>query len=167
MKYINLKISVGYQWSNSSMNDDPRWQFLRRLCVQAKNSVERLSNDDLQIRVSFARLRCMHGGLMLPDLMRRIRESDILLFDIGQDNRNVYLEVGMALATRQDFRNVFLLAREGQNTPSDLQGVLLSYYQETAEYNLVDSLGFSAALRSSLRFVIESKYHLQSDEEES
>ena len=148
------------------MRDDPRWQFLRQLCEQAKISIERLSNENIKIRVSIARLRCIHGGLMLPELMRRIRESDILLFDIGQDNRNVYLEVGMALATRQDFRNVFILAIQGQNTPSDLQGVLLSNYQETAEYKLVDPLGFSAALRSSLRSIIESKCDLQTDEDE-
>ena len=100
---------------------------------------------------------------MLGVLLRRIVESDIVIFDITGLNGNVLIEIGMALALKGTDGRVFILQKSGSTGtptksaahPTDLSGYFFTRYQEKVSrggsaFQLVESQAFLAALRSRL-----------------
>jgi hypothetical protein len=150
MKKIILKISIGYEWHRGSLTEDHKWQFLKKIAQSVAESIEKKSNQDFQIIVDVARLRGKHGGIILSDIKKRIKESHVLIFDVEEGNKNVYLELGMALATHDELCDVFIFSKSVEKVASDLQGFLVTCYEETNEYKLKDPKGFYAAIRSVL-----------------
>ena len=117
------------------------------------------AKQKIEIKIGVARLRARHGGQILPVIRERIRDADALLFDLGDNNPNVYLELGMALALQGDARNVFVLRLKDQDiaTASDLAGFLFTEYRQKPTYSLVDARGFRAALKAALLWRLRQK----------
>ena len=159
-RFSNVVISVGYSWKN-----DKEWKGLRGLLKDCAEAARRrfiaraartfeVEDDDTQASAEKAtsafeapncvvrRLRARAGGMIWDDISRRIRESDLLVFDLtppgqqtGTNRDNVMLELGYALSlTHTMSRPVIAVATEGRNhkewIPSDLSGLLLAGYAE-------------------------------------
>lgn len=167
MRKIILKISIGYQWTKDSIIKDQKWQFLRKIAQSAADSIQKKSNQDFQIIVDVNRLRSAHGGIILNEIRQRIMKSDVLIFDVEEQNKNVYFELGMALATREESRDVFVFSKSKDSIPSDLQGFLISYYEGTDEYKLIDPKGFHAAIRSVLIKKLRENGYMCSDDSDT
>ena len=130
---------------------DPKYLFLKSLAdtgTQAVNGMTWANGEP--VKAYSSRLRVLHGALIIDDIRSRIRTSDVLLFDLDQENPNVMLELGIALANSEDGKRIFVRMKQGQNIPSDLNGYLISFYEESDEYKLMDPKGFYAALRSAV-----------------
>lgn len=165
---LPIMVHFGYPWPDKAAGiapEDPVWRFVRRLVAVSADSLAKIQagrqSCPLPIRIN--RLRAMHGGSVLETLLRRIRRSDILIFDITGGNPNVLLEIGMALACKGTAGAVFIFQEAGRSgksvkaafPPSDLQGYFFTRYRKVATgssvtHRLVEPQGFIAALRSRL-----------------
>jgi hypothetical protein len=165
---LPITVYVGYPWPKLAA-DRPRkdevWDFIRD---KVKTAAEALAKTQanraaprLPIRVN--RLRARHGGSVLDVLLRRVDEADIVIFDITELNKNVLIEIGMALALKGTAGSVFVLQKSDSKGrplktaahPSDLNGYFFTRYQEKvlrgrSVFQLVEPQGFLAALRSRL-----------------
>ena len=148
---VILNVCFGYEWKKERSEKDPKYQFLHRVTNAAASVVEKMrGRNGERVHVDCSRLRARHGAPLLDVIRRRIQLADVLLFDLQELNPNVMFELGVALANPSEDRAVFILLPEGCSAPSDLAGYLLSFYRGTVEYSLVDSRGFTAALRSAI-----------------
>jgi len=152
-----VDIAIGYAWGNNSIRLDPKWKFLRESCSKVGKEVEVLAKKSKHdIRVNVKRLRARHGGPVTEVIRERIKSSDILVFDVGSANLNVHIELGMALASHENSRNVFVFSELGKPPASDLAGFLFTEYRPN-NLTLVDAQGFRAALRSEIIWVLRKK----------
>jgi hypothetical protein len=146
-----LSIRYGYPWENNSPCEDAKYFFLKHIAESGAAAIESMIGpNNERVEVVCSRLRGQHGCLILSNIRTRIQSADVLLLDLDGYNANVMLELGMALSNSENGQFIFLLLKEGQSIPSDLSGYLISFYQETEDYALVDANGFHAALRSAL-----------------
>jgi hypothetical protein len=146
-----LFIRFGYQWAKVPLSEDPKYKFLKQITGSGVKSIGGMVGENGErVEAVCTRLRGRHGALILDDIRSRIRSADVLLFDLNDENANVMLELGIALAKPEDGQFIFILMKEGAPIPSDLSGYLISFYKETEDYVLVDPHGFHAALRSAL-----------------
>jgi len=143
-------ISGGYQWSSK----------------EAKLAIQKVSNDvinrfngqndkKLKYNINYRRLRSSAGRSILDSITVKIKNSQVIIFDITDKNPNVMLELGYALAISKDneFISIYLICKKGEplpnNIPTDLHGYFIS------EYSIVkDEVKF--ADNGSLRMSIES-----------
>ncbi len=180
-------IFVAYPWSKDMAAEviaprtDIRWKSIQRQIEAAvaavkKSAAKTPSTFCFNIRVR--RLRGRHGQFLLFTLLDRLKNAELLVMDIGSSdgngfNQNVLVELGMAIGLdKLATMGIFILMPKGLLLPSDLQGFLYSAYELNAdgEIKLVDSQGFHAALRSSIRDIARRKgmlgYSRDNDEEE-
>jgi len=166
-----ITLSVGYGWSEYAGEGglNVHWNFLRNEVKKAANEVvKRAANRSgtqspcRRLRVSVNRLRGRHATTLLGGILRKIERSDILFFDISENNPNVQFELGYAIAKKgQDSGRVYIFSKKGTVPCSDLTGCMFSQYQpsnnsgkskdnKVGPLELVDPRGFRAALVSSL-----------------
>jgi len=97
--------------------------------------------------------------------MRRIREADVLIFDISGGNRNVHFELGCALAMRGlDSERVYIFT-DTLDVATDLSGLMFTKYgripaksqNQKAFAKLEDLRGFRAALVATLKQIAEER----------
>ncbi len=99
--------------------------------------------------------------------MRRIKEADVLIFDVSGGNRNVYFELGCAFALKGvDSERVYVFS-DSLEIASDLSGLMLSKYQLLIDAKeeksnksfgkLADLRGFRAALVSTLKEIASER----------
>lgn len=165
---LPITIYVGYPWPKRTVGikaKDDVWDFIRGKVSTAADAVAKIqaNRDAPKLPIRINRLRARHGGSVLEVLLRRIGESDIVIFDITGLNENVLVEIGMALALKGTDGRVFILQKCGPagiptksaSHPSDLSGYFFTRYQEKVSrggpaFQLVEPQGFLAALRSRL-----------------
>ena len=165
---LPITVHVGYPWTKVTAEQkagDAVWSFARQIIGTASHAVAKIQANrgvsTLPVRIN--RLRAMHGGSVLDVLLRRIRRSDILLFDITGLNPNVLIEIGMALALKGTVGSVFILQRTDSRGkplkvaahPSDLSGYFFTRYEAKvlrgrSSFRLIEPQGFLAALRARL-----------------
>jgi len=165
---LPITVHVGYPWPKRTGGrkvTDRVWEFVRGKVSTAAEAVAKIQANrtapKLPIRVN--RLRALHGGSVLDVLLRRVEESDIVIFDITGLNENVLIEIGMALALKGTDGRVFILQKIGPTGtptksaahPTDLSGYFFTRYEEKVSrggsaFQLVESQAFLAALRSRL-----------------
>jgi hypothetical protein len=165
---LPITVHVGYPWpkrTGGRQVKDNVWDFVRGKVGAAAEAVAKIQANraapKLPIRIN--RLRALHGGSVLDVLLRRIVESDIVIFDITGLNENVLIEIGMALALKGTDGRVFILQKIGATGtpiksaahPTDLSGYFFTRYEEKVSrggsaFQLVESQAFLAALRSRL-----------------
>ncbi len=97
--------------------------------------------------------------------MRRIREADVLIFDVSGGNRNVHFELGCALAMKGlDAERVYVFT-DTPKIASDLSGLMFTKYERNSSKletqnpygRLKDLRGFRAALVATLRQIAEER----------
>lgn len=143
-------ISGGYSWSS----------------LEAKLALKKISGDiiirfngennkKLKYNINYRRLRSSAGRSILESILVKIKNSQVIIFDITDKNPNVMLELGYALALSNgnDFLSIYLICKKGEplpkNIPSDLHGYFISEYTiENDEVKFSDN--------GSLRMSIES-----------
>lgn len=172
-----ITVTGAYPWQQGNVRQDAKWAFLRNLAQKATEDVEKRIKENKKragrvfvqkVRpYSFRaeRLRAGHGNTLIDSIMDRIKRADILLVDIADRNPNVLFELGCGVAySRLIQKRVFILdeVKKTKNhdlinkTPSDLQGMMFSFYYKTGskstgvKYTLKDATGFHAALRSAI-----------------
>lgn len=127
-------ISGGYQWNSKD----------------AKLAIQKVSNDiinrfngengkKLKYNINYRRLRSSAGRPMLESITAKIKNSQVIIFDITDKNPNVMLELGyaIALSALNDYQSIYLICRKGdalpKNIPSDLHGYFISEYNVIKE----------------------------------
>lgn len=165
---LPITVHVGYPWPKGAAGEkdgDQVWKFVRDLIETAASTVAKIQANHaapkLPIRIN--RLRAMHGGSVLDVLLRRLLQSDVLIFDITGQNPNVVLEIGLALACKGTEGSAFILQKvdaAGRVTkeaahPSDLSGYFFTRYRRVAKgrgrtFQLIEPQGFAAVLRPRL-----------------
>ena len=144
-------ISGGYQWSSKN----------------AKLAIQQVSDDlikrfdgtngkKLKYNINYRRLRSSAGRSILDSIIAKIKNSQVVIFDITDKNPNVMLELGYALALSNDndYLSIYLICKKGEplpkNIPTDLHGYFISEYT----INSKDKVTFND--NGSLRMSIES-----------
>lgn len=122
-------ISGGYQWSSKN----------------AKLAIQQVSDDlikrfdgkngkKLKYNINYRRLRSSAGRSILDSIIAKIKNSQVVIFDITDKNPNVMLELGYALALSKDddYLSIYLICKKGEplpkNIPTDLHGYFISEY---------------------------------------
>ena len=157
-----IRVGVGYGWmkvdekapkNGRAVLADVFWKTIQK-AFEAKHPGFEKSN---QAKVDFSRLRASHGKIIWTSVLERIKNSDILIFDVamspeassfdGKDpsgeslqqiikkmkdggnlfNANVLIEIGVAIAL--DKRIMLLCPEEWRHfLPSDLKGYMWTFY---------------------------------------
>lgn len=149
-------ISSAYQWSQ--VNDNNSEKAIKRIVEIIKNRFSNNENGKYNYNINYRKLRASAGRTILDSIYKRIINSHVVIIDLTENNPNVYLEAGIALAIEKDnpYLSIYFIREKREDIklpngiPSDLQGYFIS------EYSL-DSKGkvtFNDA--GSLRMSIES-----------
>lgn len=149
-------ISSAYQWGKRQNNNSEK--AIKRIVEIIKNRFSKNENGKFNYNINYRKLRASAGRTMLDSIYKRINNSQVVIIDLTENNPNIYLEAGIALAIEKDnpYLSIYFIRekKEGlklpEGIPSDLQGYFIS------EYSL-DSKGkvtFNDA--GSLRMSIES-----------
>jgi hypothetical protein len=144
-------ISGGYQWSSSNAK-----LAIQQISNSIINRFDGKNGKKLKYNINFRRLRSSAGRSMLDSIMTKIKNSQVIIFDISEKNPNVMLELGyaLALANENEFLSIYLIREKGEilpnGIPTDLHGYFISEYtiNSKLEVKFVDS--------GSLRMSIES-----------
>lgn len=145
---IVLNVFVGYSWAKDlSVYQDPYWISIREYLRKIAESLEKQYEN--QITISIKRLRASHACFVHDEILRRIDDSALLVFDLAQNpplndniaiadanqniiytffNSNVLYEAGVAVGKG---KKPIILCPESllSKVPSDLQGYLFSTYK--------------------------------------
>lgn len=174
--YDILKISVGYGWKEgSNAKTDIYWQSLRNYLKKIKDSVEKSTPG---VRIEISRLRATHGDFIYSNIVRRIDDSDILIFDVADVrnigeitddeksiktyynfNPNVMFELGIAIAKGKK-PIVMCPSSLKEKIPSDISNYMLTYYDlfkvkegTIYERSFEDRYGLTSLLINRLRSI--------------
>jgi hypothetical protein len=131
-------VSAAYEWPKHSSDKKARLSQLaiKTLVANVQTRLATLSKKTKNpIKVNYRRLRASAGGTLLEGIMKRIMQSNALVIDISSDNRNVHIEMGIALMHSKlnpEFR-LYLIrhcdsSAENQDSPSDIQGYFVTEY---------------------------------------
>ena len=161
-----IQVFVSYEWGkddqkNVKVRSDFRWQSLRATLQLVADEVMKRAKGyeagDKVLDIRINRLRGRHGQFIMGSLQQRIERGDILIMDIGRNdaaglNSNVLIELGIALGlNKMASEGLFILKPKDVILPSDLQGILITDYTlKDGKIQIVDSVGFRAALRTTL-----------------
>ncbi len=131
-------ISSAYEWkkegdtvvSNSELA-------IKKIIAGVKSQFENKKKSHPEIKIEYKRLRSSAGKTMLASIMKRISGSNVVIFDLSKNNRNVFLELGIALQILETTPNLYVyLIKEKikgktilEDIPSDLQGYFISEYE--------------------------------------
>jgi hypothetical protein len=180
-----IRIAIGYGWSVEKADKGKggltnHWSFLREEVKSVISTVYKLAEKRTAplypLDIDCSRLRARHGMGALGGILNKIKQSDILIFDISGHNPNVLFELGYALAVKGvNSGQVFIFHQETkgkkQSVPSDLTAFMRTEYRllsstkpkkaskpeksDGTEKNvcyarLKDSRGFKASLRGKI-----------------
>jgi hypothetical protein len=152
-------ISAAYHWPDTRKKEKTNHseiaiKHIAKMITNRFNGKERYP----AINISYKRLRASAGKTMLESIIKRIETSNVIIFDISENNPNVYLELGIAIALTKNNYNisVYLIKEKKDKSsllkdlPSDLQGYFISEYivNSKSEVSFQDN--------NSLRMSIES-----------
>ena len=175
-----IRIAIGYGWSDHGDKKNglnAHWAFLRdeikTVIGMVQNQSSKRSKPEHPLRVEYSRLRARHGMGALNGILKKIKDSDILIFDISKHNPNVLFELGFAMAAKgQDSGRIFIFREEthGEKTPSDLDAFMRSEYQllptpksktkgkalKFAKMN--DGRGFKGSLMGAIKELAEERF---------
>ncbi len=180
IKHKPITISVAYCWSNieewahmrAFLNNVVK-EAQRRWVGRLKRSGELEFEDaedlegpdhppaEMPFRCSVRRLRAGAGRFAWIDICNRIKNSDLLLFDITpatnekKTRDNVMLELGYAKCLSEYTHCPIIVtatdgARYAEWVPSDLQGMILAGYAEPSRSKRQAAVASSSALRMAV-----------------
>jgi hypothetical protein len=130
-----IVIRFGYQWPRKDDERADIWRCVRegvgKVLEECRKVRARREGGD-QLKLSFGRLRARHGTTVIGSIVGRIRQADILIFDLADFNHNVLFELGCAIGHHGlDSERIYILGTNAtlKKLPSDLNGVFLSIYR--------------------------------------
>jgi hypothetical protein len=150
-------ISSAYQWTAEKAVNNNSELAIKHIAGMIKSKFSNNKNEKLNYNINYRRLRASAGRNMLSSIMKRIEDSQVIIIDITSDNRNVFIEAGIALTLEKNnpFLSVYFIKEKNnqmslpKGIPSDLQGYFISeYVYEKGKIIFKDS--------NSLRMSIES-----------
>jgi hypothetical protein len=156
MKMKNqFTIASAYNWSKDENGENNSELAIKAISDMIKNKFSNNKNENYNI--NYRRLRASAGRTMLSSIMKRIRDSQVIIIDITSENRNVFIETGIALALEENNPHLSIYFIKEKNNviplpngiPSDLQGYFISEY-------IVDKGKIIFKDNNSLRMSIES-----------
>ena len=129
-------ISSAYQWHTEKDLKNNSELAIKSIAEMIKNKFSKNENGKLNYNINYRRLRASAGRTMLSSIMKRIENSQVIIIDITTENRNVYIETGIALALEKNnpFLSVYFIKERNNEMalpngiPSDLQGYFISEY---------------------------------------
>ncbi|MBM3431667.1 MAG: hypothetical protein FJX92_01520 [Bacteroidetes bacterium] len=152
-------ISAAYRWPDERKKEKTNHSeiAIKHIAKMITNRFNRKEKFPT-INISYKRLRASAGKTMLESIFKRIETSNVVIFDISEDNPNVFLELGIAMAlTKNNYNISVYLIKERKEKgrllselPSDLQGYFISEYIVNAKGEV------SFQDNNSLRMSIES-----------
>lgn len=194
-----ITVAVGYGWQKFEEEDflsedmslskktvakgyevlhDQFWKSIKEKFITKLGGISNTYNAE----ISFSRLRASHGKLVWQSILEKIKQADILIFDIAQPpttkdipeqevdikdvvssfNANVLVEIGVALGWD---KRVMLMCPSHlfDKVPSDLKGYLWTTYtgkisKENFVRTFCDERGAQNAFIGMLREAIREKY---------
>ncbi len=170
-----FKIVAGYQWEYSC--GDKKNQKNEATVAAIKKIVDviqsHVASRGLDVIIDYSRLRASAGRNVLSSINKKINESQMAIFDITLPNRNVFLELGIALARAEQDKNfsVYLIKNfenldctdkidncEEKNwilgIPSDLMGFFISRFKYNKDKNQIVFQDNGSLYMSILRDII-------------
>lgn len=149
-------IASAYQWTRKDDNNSEK-----AIKYIAKIIRDRFANNEkgrFNYNINYRKLRASAGRTMLGSIFNRINNSQVIIIDLTENNPNVFLEAGMALAIEKNnpYLSIYFIREKNeilklpQGIPSDLQGYFISEYmvKPNGEVTFKDN--------NSLRMSIES-----------
>ena len=194
-----ITVAVGYGWQKFEEEDflsedmslskktvakgyevlhDQFWKSIKEKFITKLGGISKTQNAE----ISFTRLRASHGKLVWQSILEKIKQADILIFDIAQPpttkdipkqevdikdvvssfNANVLVEIGVALGWD---KRVMLMCPSHlfDKVPSDLKGYLWTTYtgkisKENFVRTFCDERGAQNAFMGMLREAIREKH---------
>lgn len=194
-----ITVAVGYGWQKFEEEDflsedmslskktvvkgyevlhDQFWKSIKEKFITKLGGISKTHNAE----ISFTRLRASHGKLVWQSILEKIKQADVLIFDIAQPpatkdipeqeidikdvvssfNANVLVEIGVALGWD---KRVMLMCPSHlfDKVPSDLKGYLWTTYTgKISKGNFVrtfcDERGAQNAFMGMLREAIREKH---------
>jgi len=130
-----IVIRFGYQWHKDGDQRADIWPCVReavnKVLAECGKIREQREGGE-RLKLSFGRLRARHGTTVIGSIVSRIRQADILIFDLGDFNRNVLFELGCAVGHHGvESENIYVLGTQAtrKKAPSDLVGLVYSQYR--------------------------------------
>ena len=127
-------ISSGYQWLNK--NDSTKASHSETAIKHLVNGIkDSFKKQESIYKINYRRLRASAGKNILDSIIKRIESSNVIIFDITDFNRNVLIELGIALyyCSKNRDISIYIIKEKGSKSvtadlPSDLQGYFISEY---------------------------------------
>lgn len=127
-------MSSAYQWVTNEGNNSEK-------AIKCISDIikKRFSNNEhgkFNYNINYRKLRASAGRTMLESIHKRIVDSQVIIIDLSENNPNVFLEAGMALAIEKDnpYLSIYFIREKKDDLklpsgiPSDLQGYFISEY---------------------------------------
>lgn len=194
-----ITVAVGYGWQKFEEEDflsedmslskktvakgyevlhDQFWKSIKEKFITKFGGISK----NHSVEISFSRLRASHGKLVWQSILEKIKQADVLIFDIAQPpatkdipeqevdikdvlssfNANVLVEIGVALGWD---KRVMLMCPSHlfDKVPSDLKGYLWTTYtgkisKENFVRTFCDERGAQNAFMGMLHEAIREKY---------
>jgi len=127
-------IASAYQWLNCDDNNSEK--AIKYIAQIIKDRFTKNENGKFNYNINYRKLRASAGRTMLESIFKRIIDSQVVIIDLSENNPNVFLEAGMALAIEKNnaYLSVYFIREQKdelklpQGIPSDLQGYFISEY---------------------------------------
>ena len=151
-------ISSAYQWRKEGEQASNSEIAISYISKMVKSRFSDNENNKFNYNINYRRLRASAGRTILKSIIERIEDSQVIIIDLTNENSNVFIETGIALALEKSnpFLSVYFIREKSdskklpEGIPGDLQGYFISEY--TIDKN--DKVIFKD--NNSLRMSIES-----------
>ncbi len=129
-------ISSSYQWKNDDVKINNSEKAIKHIYDMIKSRFSDNENKKFNYNINYKRLRASAGRTILKSIIKRIEDSQVVIIDITAENRNVFIETGIALALEKNnnFLSIYFIREKidgkklPEGIPSNLQGYFISEY---------------------------------------
>jgi hypothetical protein len=129
-------ISSAYEWKKEGEKINNSEKAIKHIYKIIKSRFSDNENKKFNYNINYRRLRASAGRTMLKSIIKRIEDSQVVIIDLTADNKNVFIESGIALALEKsnDFLSIYFIREKSASKklpdgiPSDLQGYFISEY---------------------------------------
>lgn len=162
-------VVLSYEWSkNDAGMSNTAYKAFKKLSQNINNRLG--VNKNL---VNYRRLRGSAGSFLFPSIFKMIRNADIIIVDITNNNQNVLLELGIAIAIQQEVKSdleIYLIRevkKRRNKIPSNLVGYFITDYsmkKKKVTFNDTNSLMMSISNRLITKMQLSGDYALPINE---
>jgi len=129
-------ISSAYQWKKEGEKINNSETAIKHIYKIIKSRFSDNENIKFNYHINYRKLRASAGRTMLKSIIKRIEDSQVIIIDLTTDNKNVFIESGIALALEKnnDFLSIYFIREKidgkklPDGLPTDLHGYFISEY---------------------------------------